>query len=232
MPTPVAANYVDNAKLRVLLADDHAILRDSLSALIDMQPNMEVVAQAETGDQALALANECSPDVVVLDVSMDGMGGVEVAGRLALINPHVRILALTRHNDSMYLQRMLEVGAKGYVLKQAAAEVLISAIRVVGKGGTYIQPEVRNRLGQRPLTRHVKAKTDSVAHLTSRETEVLSLVAWGLSNREVARKLSLSIKTVESYKATAVGKLSLRNRSDIVRYALSRGWLREDLQRG
>lgn len=216
-------------KMRILLADDHVIVRDGLAVLINGQPDMQVVAQAGTGREALRHAMEMAPDVAVLDVSMPDMGGPEAAEKMGEHCPLVRILALTRHADQAYLRRMLQAGAAGYVLKKSAADTLINAIRIVAQGGTYIEPGLAGPLLQRTFSHPVSArKTHAREVLSAREEEVLQAIAWGRSNKEIASALSLSIKTVESYKAAAIEKLHLRTRADIVRYAVTRGWLAED----
>ena len=217
------------SKLRILLADDHVIVRDGLCLLVNGQPDMEVVAQASTGREALRLAMETTPDVVVLDVSMPDMGGAEAAEKIGLHCPDVRILTLTRHADQSYLRRLLEAGASGYVLKKSAADALINAIRIVAQGGTYIEPGLAGPLLQRTFSHPGTVKKSQGREvLSAREEEVLQAIAWGRSNKEIAGSLSLSIKTVESYKAAAIEKLHLRTRADIVRYAVARGWLAED----
>jgi two-component system, NarL family, response regulator NreC len=216
-------------KLRVLLADDHAILREGLAVLINGQPDMAVIAQAANGREAVQLAKDRGPDVAVLDVSMPELGGAEAAEEIREHCPDVRVLALTRHADQAYLRRLMQAGATGYVLKKSAAEALINAIRVVAHGGTYVEPGLAGAFLQRAF---VHARSGKAAQrsevLTGREEEVLRSIAWGRSNKEVAADLSLSIKTVESYKAAAMEKLHLRTRADIVRYAVTRGWLSED----
>ncbi len=217
------------AKLRILLADDHVIVRDGLAVLIDAQPDMEVVAQAGTGREALRLTMEKTPQVAILDISMSDMGGAEAAEKILEHCPSVRVLALTRHADQAYLRRMLQAGAAGYVLKKSAADTLINAIRIIAPGGTYIEPGLAGPLLQRTFSHPVTArKTQAREVLSAREEEVLQAIAWGRSNKEIAAALSLSIKTVESYKAAAIEKLHLRTRADIVRYAVTRGWLAED----
>jgi DNA-binding NarL/FixJ family response regulator len=217
------------SKIRVLLAEDHVIVRDGLCMLINAQPDMEVVAQASTGREAVRLGMESTPDIAVLDVSMPDMGGAEAAEKLVEHCPEVRILALTRHSDQAYLRRLLQAGAAGYVLKKSAAETLINAIRVVVQGGSYIEPRLAAPLLQRTFAHPIASrKTPARTQLSAREEEVLQAIAWGRSNKEIAARLALSIKTVESYKAAAVDKLQLRTRADIVRYAVSRGWLAED----
>jgi DNA-binding NarL/FixJ family response regulator len=215
--------------LRILLADDHAVLRDGLALLINGQPDMEVVAQAGTGREAVRLAMETHPDIALLDVSMPDMGGSEATENIVEHCPSVRVMALTRHSDQSYLRRLLQAGASGYVVKKSAADTLINAIRIVSQGGTYIEPSMAGPLLQRTLSQPVSTrKAQGKELLSAREEEVLQAIAWGRSNKEIAAELSLSIKTVESYKAAAVEKLRLRTRADIVRYAVTRGWLEED----
>lgn len=217
------------SKLRVLLADDHAILREGLAMLINGQPDMEVIAQASNGRDAVKLASETCPEIAVLDVSMPVLGGAEAAEQIRACSPETRVLALTRHADHAYMRRLMQAGATGYVLKKSAADALINAIRVVAKGGTYLEPSLASGVLERALgiVNATKARQDR-DFLSLREEEVLRLVAWGRSNKEIAAQLALSIKTVESYKAAATEKLQLHSRSGIVRYALSRGWLSED----
>lgn len=217
-------------KLRVLLADDHAILREGLAMLIGGQSDMTVVAQAENGREAVRLACEAHPDVAVVDVSMPELGGAETTEAMRRECPDVRVLALTRHADHAYVRRLLQAGAAGYVLKKGAADALINAIRVVAKGGTYVEPQLAGALLQRTFGRAPGDATtlDNANLLSAREEEVLRSIAWGRSNKEIAAELGLSIKTVESYKAVALEKLQLRNRSDIVRYAVTRGWLSQE----
>jgi DNA-binding NarL/FixJ family response regulator len=216
--------------LRILLADDHAVLRDGLRMLIDAQPDMEVVAQADGGREAVRLCALHSPDIVVLDVSMPDLDGAEAAERIRAQDPRTRVVALTRHADQGYLRRLLRAGASAYVLKRTAADALIHAIRIIAAGGTYVDPTLVGGLVS--LVVGTQDETGDRARrriaLTEREEEVLRLIAWGQSNKEVAGKLGLSVKTVESYKATALQKLQLRSRTDILRYALSERWLTGD----
>jgi len=217
-------------KLRILLADDHGVLRDGLRLLIDAQLDMQVVACARGGREAVQLAAQFEPQLVVLDVSMPDLGGAEAAEQIRERCPGVRILALTRYADQGYLRRLLDAGASGYVLKRTAGGALIDAIRVVAEGGSYIDPTLAGHLVARV------ARAADVGNgvprgngvLAERETQVLRLIAWGQSNKEIAAQLGLSVKTIESYKATALDKLQLRSRTDILRYALANNWLNED----
>jgi len=217
-------------KLRILLADDHGVLRDGLTLLINAQPDMLVVACARGGREAVELAARLAPELVVLDVSMPDLGGAEVAEQIRALRPGVRILALTRYADQGYLRRLLDAGASGYVLKRTAGEALIDAIRVVAEGGSYIDPTLAGNLVARTL-RQTGVDRDMPGRngvLAQREMQVLKLIAWGQSNKEIAAQLGLSVKTIESYKATALDKLQLRSRTDILRYALANHWLNEE----
>ncbi|MEZ4870065.1 MAG: response regulator transcription factor [Caldilineaceae bacterium] len=216
------------SKLRILLADDHTILREGLKLLIDAQPDMAVVAQADSGEAAVQQAQSCRPDVIIMDVAMPEMGGAEATAAIKELLPDVRVLALTRHSDPGYLRRLFQAGATGYVLKKTAADELINAIRSVATGGVYVDPALAAN-----VVEHLSAETISVPAadgkvLSPREAEVLRLIAWGQSNKEIAAALGLSVKTIEYYKANATEKLGLPSRTAIVRYALAQGWLQAD----
>jgi DNA-binding NarL/FixJ family response regulator len=215
-------------KLRILLADDHMIVREGLKALINAQPDMNVVGEAEDGRAAWQRAKELGPDVAVMDVSMPEMNGAEATERIKQECPQVKVLALTVYEDSGYLRRMLEAGASGYVLKRAAAEELVRAVRTVAAGGSYLDPTLTDKIVGGYFNQGPAAGKSSAAELSERETQVLRLVAWGYSNKEIGRKLNISVKTVDTYKLRLMEKLGLRSRTDIVRHALHMGWLDED----
>ncbi|MBN9523211.1 response regulator transcription factor [bacterium] len=206
---------------RVLLADDHAVVREGLKALIGGHPGFEVVGEAADGPAAVALAAELDPDVVVVDVSMPGLNGAEVTARLRQAKPDRKVIALTVHEERGYLRALLEAGAAGYVLKRAAADELVQAIRAVAAGGTYIDPALAATVVD-PYVGRVGA---AAAELSDREAEVVKMIAQGYSNKEIAAKLALSVKTVETYKARSLEKLGVRTRVGLVRYAAERGWL-------
>jgi DNA-binding NarL/FixJ family response regulator len=214
-------------KLRIVLADDHAIVREGLRALIDRQADMEVVGEASDGRAAVEITERLQPDVVVMDLSMPVMNGTRAARELMWRNPGLKILALTVHEERSYLRELLEAGASGYLLKRAAAEELVHAIRRVAEGGIYVDghliPEVLDRF-VRPPRREGKAEGKP---LTPREEEVMRQIAKGYSNKEIAGQLSVSVKTVETHKARASEKLDIHNRAGIVRYALQQGWMNE-----
>ncbi|MBV9772575.1 MAG: response regulator transcription factor [Gemmatimonadetes bacterium] len=213
--------------LRVVLADDHEVVRTGLRSLVNSSTGMEVVGEARDGDEACRKACELRPDVVVMDVSMPVLDGAGATERLRRECPEVRVLALTAHEDRAHLTRLLEAGAAGYVLKRAAADELVRAIRTVASGGTYVDPELAGSLLRRAAQPAGAAEPAGAELLSDREEEVLRRIAWGQSNKEIAGSLGISTKTVETYKARIGDKLGLRSRTDMVRYALRQGWLAE-----
>ena len=214
-------------KLRIFLADDHAVVREGLKALVNAHPDMEVVGEAGDGRTACVRAAELRPDIVVMDVSMPDMNGVQATRELHEVAPAIKVVALTVHEDRSFVQQLLAAGASGYVLKRAAAEELVHAIRVVARGEVYLDPVVASSLVQQLARRPRSGVAADVADLSDREAEVLRLIAQGHSNKEIAARLELSVKTVETYKARSMEKLGLTGRADIVRLALEKGWLQK-----
>ena len=199
-------------KLHILLADDHVVVREGLKALINRQPDMEVVGETGDGSSACELALDLVPDVVVMDVSMPGMGGAAATELIRRDCPNARVLALTVHEVDGYLHQLLKAGASGYILKRAAAEELVRAIREVAFGGVCIDP----KLAVQVVAGFVGPSTyqrGTEAELTDRETEVVKLIARGHINREIADQLELSVKTIEVHKSRALQKLGLRSRA-------------------
>jgi DNA-binding NarL/FixJ family response regulator len=213
--------------LRIVLADDHAVVREGLKSLINASPGMSVVGEAENGLVACQMAKQLRPDVVVMDVSMPELTGSQATERIAHESPQVKVLALTVHEDKGYLRQLLSAGAAGYVLKRAAAEELIHAIRVVAGGGVYLDPSMAGKVVGGFVRRGATDTNSPNSTLSERETEVAQLTAAGHSNKEVATRLDLSIKTVETYRARAMEKLGLKSRADLVRYAVQQGWLQD-----
>ncbi|HEV2864548.1 MAG TPA: response regulator transcription factor [Pyrinomonadaceae bacterium] len=216
------------SKLRIFVADDHQIVREGLKALINSQPDMQVVGEAEDGRAAWLLAKRLLPDVVVMDVSMPDMNGAEATERLRAECPQVKVLALTVYEDRGYLQQLLKAGASGYVLKRAVTEELVRAVRTVARGGSYVDPTLAGKLVSSYIRQDTGGGKQPGVELSEREEQVLRLAAWGYSNKEVGAKLQISVKTVETYKVRLMEKLNLRSRADMVRYALRQGWLQED----
>lgn len=214
-------------KIRVLLADDHAVLRAGLRSLLNAQPDIEVLGEAATGDQAVRRARELTPDIVLMDITMAGPDGLEAIRQIRSTLPATRVLALTMHDNLDYLRQALEAGGSGYVLKKAADTELLSAIHAVHQGGTYLHSaHARALLNPEPDD----ARGEMAGHetLSERELQVLRLIAQGYSNRASAEKLSLSVKTVETYRARIMEKLGLRGRVALVRYALRHNLLNRD----
>jgi len=215
-------------KLRVLLADDHMIVREGLKTLINGQPDMQVVGEAVNGREALKCAIELSPDLVVMDISMPEMNGVEATERLRKECPQIKIIALTIYEDISYLRQLLKAGASGYVIKRAVVEELVHAVRICAAGGSYIEPTLAGQVVSTYINRGSGLGGPSQGELSDRETQVLRLVAFGYSNKEIGAKLGISVKTVETYKVRLMGKLNLRSRVEMVRYALRQGLLRDE----
>jgi DNA-binding NarL/FixJ family response regulator len=213
-------------RIRTTLADDHPIVLAGLRNLIEAEGDLELVGEATTGPAALKLVRDKQPDVAVLDISMPSLNGIAVARRLAEECPAVRVLMLTLHEDRAYLNQAMASGVRGYVLKRSAAENLIHAIRAVVVGGLYVDSAIASRMLNDSQQRSPRW-TNRLAgpELTDREAEVLKFAAMGFTNKEIAARLDVGVKSVETYKARAAEKLELKTRADIVRYAAAQGWL-------
>ncbi|MBV9927444.1 MAG: response regulator transcription factor [Acidobacteria bacterium] len=210
-------------KVRVLIAEDHGTMREGMRLLLGQEPDMEVVGLAAVGSEAVRLSRELKPDVVLMDISMSGMDGLEATRRLRESHPEVKVLALTRHADYGFMAEMLRAGAKGYVLKQSSSDDLIRAVRAVAAGRSYLDPAVTGKVVSAYTEKRLAEPKEMVSE---REEEVLRLIARGHSNKEIAARLSVSVKTVEAHKANVMRKLGLGGRSDIVDYAIFRGWMK------
>jgi len=212
-------------RLRIFLAEDHVMVREGLKALINAQSDMDVIGEAGDGQAAVQQAKELQPDIVIIDVSMPRMNGQQATSKILKVCPQVKVLALTRHTDSGFIQQLFRAGASGYVLKQSASSQLIDAIHTIATGNHYIDPAITGKVINSYTNRQIKLDAGSQTPLSEREEEVIKMVAWGYSNKEIAARLGISIKTVEAHKANAMKKLDLRSRIDVVRYALLQGWL-------
>ncbi len=212
------------AKTKVLIADDHAIVREGVRMILAKEPDIEVVGEAEDGRQALDLVEQRRPNVVVMDISMPGMGGIEATKKVKEQHPGVNVLALTMHEDETYVFQLLRAGASGYVLKRAAAQDLVQAVRAAAKGEAFLYPSVARKVVEDYLKR-VEAGEERERYdgLTEREREILTLIAQGLSNQQIAEKLYISIKTVQTHRAHVLEKLGLHDRTELVRYAIRKG---------
>ena len=216
-------------KIRVLIAEDHETVREGLKLIIDTQPDMQTIGEAGNGRDAVKLAQELMPDVLLMDVSMPELNGLKAAAQLKRVAPDIKILTLTRHTDQAYLQELLEAGVSGYVLKQSAATDLLNAVRAVAAGKNYLDPAMTGKIFSNYVEKSSRLRGDTRgAALTERERDVLRQIAWGYSNKEIAERLDISIKTVEAHKANALKKLDMSSRIDIVRYAVLQGWLQDN----
>lgn len=208
-------------RLRILLVDDHVIVREGVKRVLETQEDLELVGEAGDGADALKQAVQLRPDVVLIDLSMPLLTGIDVTRRLARMAPGVHVVALTVHESEAYVSEFLKSGARGYLLKRATTDELLRAIRTVGGGGIYVDPRV-----SRSLVDHIVGvnRPPATADLSDRETQILRFIALGYANKEIAQLLDLSVKSIETYKARAMEKLDLRGRVDIVRLARERGW--------
>ena len=214
---------------RILLAEDHNTVREGIKMLVNAQPDMEVIGEAADGLAAITETRRLSPDLLVMDISMPEMNGLKATEKLRQEFPDLKILTLTRHTDDGYLQQLIKAGVNGYVLKQSAPTELINAIRTVTSGRSYVDSELTQRvLGGYAGRSAGPLRGEGSAQVSDRESEVLRLIAWGYSNKEIASRLDLSVKTIEAHKANAMRKLNIRSRIDIVRYAILQGWLEEE----
>ena len=212
-------------RLRILLADDHGVLRAGLRALLNAEPDFQVVGEAADGDEALRQASALRPDIVLMDINMPGTGGIDATRRLKTLAPQARVLILTFHDDKALLREAIRAGAAGYILKRAVESELINAIYAVARGDMYVHPAMtRALISDLPAAPPGKSRVMAES-LTPREIEVLRLVALGYTNRQIADELSISVRTVESHRASLMERLGLHSRVELVRYAAEHGLL-------
>ncbi len=210
------------AGYRVLIADDHAILRDGLRALLATADDLEVVGEAADGSEAVALAAKLDPDIILMDVAMPGLGGLEATLEIRKQSPRSKILVLTQYAEPEYVRRFLKAGVSGYVLKKSAGSELVSAIRAVIRGGLALDPEIARAVVQDPGAPPPADAPDPYDSLTDREKQVLKLLAEGRTSKDIAELLGISVKTAMSHREHVMLKLDLHNRTELVRYALKR----------
>jgi two-component system response regulator NreC len=211
------------SKIRLLLVDDHEIVRAGLRMLFSAEPQVEIIGEASSGEDAVAAVQDLKPEVVLMDVAMPGIGGVEATRRIKASHPQVAVLALTMHEDEEYFFEMLAAGASGYVPKRAAPDDLMSAIHIVRQGDVYIYPSLARLLVKDFLHRSEASAPETREELTPREQEVLTYIAEGYSNREIADVLVISVKTVDRHRENLMRKLQLHNRVELVKYAIEKG---------
>ena len=215
-------------KIRVLLADDHAILREGLRALLSLADDIDVVGEAADGQEAIDRVNVLQPDVVLMDVSMPGLGGLEATLQIRRQRPDTRILVLTQYEDPEYVRRFLQAGVSGYVLKKSAGADLAAAIRAVHRGGLVLDPEVAKEALRAPAMPGGTSAARPYDTLTDREKQVLKLVAEGKANKEVAEILGISVKTAMSHREHLMEKLDLHSRTELIHFAIRAGVIRVD----
>ena len=205
--------------IRILLADDHALVRHGFRMILAAEPDMEIAGEAGNGREAVELAQKLKPDVVVMDVTMPELNGIEATRRLIELSPRTRVLALSMHKDAVYVREILRAGARGYLLKDSADSDLLAAVRAVAKGEGYLSPGVSDAV----LSDYRRHVTDPLDLLTSREREVLQLIAEGKTNKEIATSLGLSVYTVEAHRGRLMEKLNLHSTGELVRFAVRSG---------
>ena len=206
-------------KTRILLADDHALVRQGFHMILAAEPDMEIVGEAADGRDAVELAEKLRPDVVVMDVAMPGLNGIEATRRLADSSPRTRVLALSMHKDSVYVREILRAGARGYLLKDAFDHDLVAAVRAVARGQGYLSPSVSEAV----LSDYRKHVSDPLDLLTSREREILQMLAEGKTNKDIATVLKLSVYTVDAHRGRVMEKLNLHSIGELVRFAVRHG---------
>jgi two-component system, NarL family, response regulator NreC len=206
-------------RIRVLLADDHAVVRQGFRMILGAQSDLEIVGEAGNGREAVELAAELKPDVVVMDVTMPELNGIEATRRVTAENPHIRVVALSMHKDSVYVREILRAGARGYLLKESVADDLVAAVRAVAAGEGYLSPAISNAVLD-DYRRHV---TDPIDLLSSREREVLQMLAEGKTNKEIAGTLNLSVYTVDAHRGRIMEKLNVHSINELVRFAVRNG---------
>jgi DNA-binding NarL/FixJ family response regulator len=220
-------------KITVLLAEDHMIVREGLRALLNSEKDIEVVGEAENGRQAVELAGKLAPAVVVMDIAMPLLNGLEATRQILRGTPTVKVLILSAHSDDAYVEHVITLGASGYLIKQTAADVLPKAIREVCKGNTFFSPAISRRINhhqKRAMDRGEIVKKNEPVSLTSREMEVLQLIAEGKANKQTADELHISIKTVEKHRQSLMEKLNIHDTAGLTRYAIAAGVIESSVQ--
>jgi two-component system response regulator NreC len=213
--------------LSIVIAEDHKIVREGVKLLVNSEPDMKIVGEAGDGEEAIKLCKELHPDVVLMDLTMPGLDGITATRRIKAADPKIKIIALTRHDEDGYLQKLIEAGADGYALKQSPPSAVINAVRTVHDGGTYLDPSVTRDV-LKAFSQSRTSPSDQAGELTSLETSVLRLVAMGHAYKEIAAALGRSARTIEVARATAMKKMKMETRVDIVKYAIAQGWMHDN----
>jgi len=211
-----------NSKIRILIADDHTILRSGIRALLEVEPDIIVAGEADDGREAVRLAGQLKPDVILMDIAMPLLNGLEATRQIKREHPEIQVLVLTMYDHEEYFKQMLEAGASGYIIKRAAANELVEAIRAVYDGEAVLSPTITRLLLEDYLNRDPVKEKDDPNALSSREREVLQLIAEGKTSRQIAELLNLSIKTIQSHRTNLMQKLNLHDRGDLIKYAIQK----------
>ncbi|MCP4357285.1 MAG: response regulator transcription factor [Chloroflexi bacterium] len=211
------------SKIKLILADDHAVVRSGLRMLLEAQTDMEIIGEAENGREAVTLAQSLQPDIILMDILMPDMNGIEATRLVKEAAPDTAVLALTMHEDEQYFFEMLKAGASGYIPKRAAPDDLVAAIRTINRGEVYLFPSLAARLVQDFVNRQKPATKPLPDNLTAREQEVLGLIAEGLTNPQIALQLGISVKTVDRHRENLMRKLNMHSRIALVKYAIKKG---------
>jgi DNA-binding NarL/FixJ family response regulator len=210
---------------KILLVEDHIVVRQGIKALLSDEPDIEIVGEADNGREALPLVSKLQPDVVLMDISMPGLNGIEATRQIRQRYADVKVVILSMHANEEYVFQVLRAGASGYVLKQSDSSEVLTAIRAALAGGSFLSPPISRAVIDDYVHRaEARGREDDMDLLTSREREVLQLLAEGASNREIAEQLSISIKTVETHRSNMMNKLAVKSKTDLVKYALRKGW--------
>lgn len=217
-----------NSRIRVLIADDHTIVRSGIRLLLEGEPDMDVIGEAITGEAAIEKARALQPDVILMDIAMPGMDGIEATRRIKAASPQIGILVLTMHRSDEHFFAMLKAGASGYVLKAADTPELLGAIRSVARGEAFLYPAMAKKLMQDFLSRTPGVEESDDGRLTPREQQILRLIAEGYTNKEIADRLVVSPSTVHSHRNNLMRKLDLDTQHGLVQYARKRGWIGEE----
>ncbi len=216
-------------KIKILIAEDHGMVREGIKMIIESQDDMEIIGEAEDGRKVVELARQHLPDIILMDIAMPKLNGLTATAMIKRILPDIKILILTRHTDDAYLQELLEAGVSGYALKQTVSSELIRALRLIAEGNNYIDPAMTEKVFDNYKNHRTAMQGDTKSEaLTKRELEIIRHVALGYSNQEIADKIGVSIKTIELNKSKALKKLNISSRREIINYAIFQGWITED----
>ena len=207
-------------KKKVIVVDDHPLMRKGLALTLSMEGGLDVVAQVESAEEALDILGETNPDIAVVDISLPGMSGLELIKHLKIFNADLKIIVVSRHDEALYAERAIRAGARGYVMKLEAGEVIVDAVSKVLMGGIYVSPEINERLLMGMLSGKDTSTNSPLELLSDRELEVFELTGHGMATRDIAERLHLSVKTVESYRARIKNKLDLKNATELIQHAI------------